>query len=95
MYYLVIEIQKSLVNDQVTVAQLTTVHSSRSDAENKYHTVLAYAAISGLLSHSATMLDEKGYYIKSECYVNNEVPPAEENPNPTPGPEDETIVGNE
>ena len=95
MYYIVTEIQKTLVNNDVSVAQITTVHSTRSEAENKYHTVLAYAAISGILSHSATMLDEKGYYIKSECYVNNEIPPAEENPNPTPGPEDETIVGNE
>lgn len=92
MYYLVIEIQKSLVNDQVTVAQLTTVHSTRSDAENKYHTVLAYAAISGLLSHSATMLDEKGYYVKSECYVNN--PPGPE-PEPTPEPEPEVNNENE
>lgn len=88
MYYLVIEIQKSLVNDQVTVAQITTVHSSRSDAENKYHTVLAYAAISGLLSHSATMLDEKGYYVKSECYVTNP-------PEPEPEPEPEVNNGNE
>lgn len=90
MYYLVIEIQKSLVNDQVTVAQITTVHPTRSDAENKYHTVLAYAAISGLLSHSATMLDEKGYYVKSECYVTN--PPE---PQPEPEPELEVNNGNE
>lgn len=88
MYYLVIEIQKSLVNDQVTVTQITTVHPTRSDAENKYHTVLAYAAISGLLSHSATMLDEKGYYVKSECYVNNP-------PEPEPEPEPEVNNGNE
>lgn len=90
MYYLVIEIQKSLVNDQVTVAQITTAHPTRSDAENKYHTVLAYAAISGLLSHSATMLDEKGYYVKSECYVTN--PPE---PQPEPEPEPEVNNGNE
>ena len=95
MHYIVIEIQKSLINNEVNVAQITTVHPTRSEAEQKYHTVLSYAAVSGLLSHSATMLDEKGYYIQSECYVNNEVPSAEENPIPTPGPEDEAIVGNE
>lgn len=88
MYYLVIEIQKSLVNDQVSVSKIATIHSTRSDAENKYHTVLAYAAISGLLSHSATMLDEKGYYVKSECYVNNP-PEPEPEPEPTPEPEPE------
>lgn len=74
MYYIIIEIQKSLVDDNVNISQITTVHSSRSEAENKYHTVLAYAAISGLLSHSATMLDEKGNHVKSECYVNNPPP---------------------
>lgn len=95
MYYVVTEIQKTLVNNDVSVAQITTVHSTQSEAEQKYHTILAYAAVSGILSHSATMLDEKGYYIKSECYVNNEIPPMEENPNPTPGSEDGTIVGNE
>lgn len=88
MYYLVIEIQKSLVNDQVTVAQITTVHPTRSEAEQKYHTVLSYAAVSGLLSHSATMLDEKGYYVKSECYVTNP-------PEPQPEPEPEPEVNNE
>ena len=90
MYYIVIEIQKTLVDGQVTVSKIATVHSSRSDAENKYHTVLAYAAISGLLSHSATMLDEKGYYVKSECYVTN--PPE---PQPEPEPEPEVNNGNE
>lgn len=80
MYFVVIEIQKTLVNDDVSVAQVTTVHPTRSEAENKYHTVLAYAAVSGLLSHSATMLDEKGYYIKSECYVNNNPAPVPANP---------------
>ena len=85
----VIEIQKTVAGQ---IAALTTTHATRSEAEQKYHTVLAYAAVSGLLSHSATMLDEKGYYVKSECYVNNEISPAEGNPNPTP--EEETIVEN-
>lgn len=86
MYYIVIEIQKSLINNEVNVAQITTVHPNRSEAEQKYHTVLSYAAVSGLLSHSATMLDEKGYYIKSECYVTNP---------PEPEPEPELEVNNE
>ena len=94
MYYIVVEIQKTLVNNDVSVAQITTVHSTRSEAEQKYHTVLSYAAVSGILSHSATMLDEKGYYVKSECYINNPPGPVEPTPeeNPTPGPE--TLIEN-
>lgn len=63
--FVVIEIQKSAVDQ---VAALTTTHTTREEAEQKYHTVLAYAAVSNLLSHSATMLDERGSQIKSECY---------------------------
>ena len=84
MYYFIIEIQKQMIDGQVTVNQITTVHSTHSEAEQKYHVVLSYAAVSGLLSHSATMLDDKGYYIKSECYTNN-----------PPEPEPELEVNNE
>ena len=94
MYYIVVEIQKTLVNNDVSVAQITTVHSTRSEAEQKYHTVLSYAAVSGILSHSATMLDEKGYYVKSECYVNNPPGPAEPTPEENPTPNPETIIEN-
>lgn len=94
MYYIIIEIQKSLINNEVNVTQITTVHSTRSEAEQKYHTVLSYAAVSGLLSHSATMLDEKGYYIKSECYVNNPPEPAEPTPEERLTPVFETTVEN-
>lgn len=94
MYYIVIEIQKSLINNEVNIAQITTTHPTRSEAEQKYHTVLAYAAVSGILSHSATMLDEKGYYVKSECYVNNPPGPAEPTPEENPTPNPETIIEN-
>ena len=94
MYYIVIEIQKSLIDNEVNVTQITTAHATRSEAEQKYHTVLSYAAVSGLLSHSATMLDEKGYYVKSECYVNNPPEPAEPTPEENPTPNPETIIEN-
>lgn len=94
MYYIVTEIQKTLVNNDVSVTQITTVHSTRSEAEQKYHTVLSYAAVSGILSHSATMLDEKGYYVKSECYVNNPPGPAEPTPEENPTPNPEAIIEN-
>ncbi len=40
----------------------------RNAAEQKYHNILASAAVSKLTTHSAVMLTEEGYYIKSECF---------------------------
>lgn len=61
--FIVMEIQKD-----VTAATLVSTHDTRNEAENKYHTVLAYAAVSSLPKHSAVMLTEEGEYIKSECF---------------------------
>lgn len=63
--YIVIEIQKS--NDG-TVAPILTTHPTRDEAEQKYHTVLAYAAVSEVNVHSATMLDDTGALIRNETY---------------------------
>lgn len=63
--YLIIEIQKS--NDN-KLAQIVTVHATRDEAEQKYHTVLAYAAVSSVNVHSAVMLDDTGRWIKGETY---------------------------
>ena len=58
--FIVLEIQNTavLVND----------YNTRNEAENKYHTILAYAAVSSLEKHSAVMLTNEGEYIKSECF---------------------------
>lgn len=61
--FIVMEIQKSN-----TVSTLVNSYETRNEAENKYHTILAYAAVSSLPKHSATMLTENGEYIKSECF---------------------------
>lgn len=61
--FIVMEIQKD-----VTAATLVSTYDTRNEAENKYHTVLAYAAVSSLPKHSAVMLTEEGEYIKSECF---------------------------
>ena len=63
--YLIIEIQKS--NDG-TLAHLESVHATRDEAEQKYHTVLAAAAVSSVNVHSAVMLDDTGNRIKGETY---------------------------
>ena len=61
--FIVMEIQKGN-----TTSTLVNTYETRNEAENKYHTVLAYAAVSALPKHSAVMLTEEGDYIKHECF---------------------------
>ena len=61
--YIVMEIQKSN-----TAATIVNTYETLNEAENKYHTVLAYAAISSVPKHSAVLLTEEGDYIKHECF---------------------------
>lgn len=71
--YIVIELQT--INAE-TVANIVNAYTEQKVAEQKYHTILAAAAVSSLPCHAAVMLDEKGRMIKSEYYthevVNNE-----------------------
>lgn len=71
--FIVIELQK--INDE-QVANIVNAYTEQKVAEQKYHTILAAAAVSSLPCHAAVMLDEKGRMIKSEYYthevVNNE-----------------------
>ena len=71
--FIVIELQT--INDS-QVANIVNVYTDQKVAEQKYHTILAAAAVSSLPCHAAVMLDEKGRIIKSEYYthdvVNNE-----------------------
>lgn len=56
--------------------------TARLKAESTYHTVLAAAAISELLSHSATLIASDGRVIMYQCYKHEpetaEEPVAEE-----------------
>lgn len=67
MKYIVIEIQK---NKDGSVGNLVTAHDSYNAAASKYHQVLAAAAISGLPSHAAVLLEENGMELAHECYAN-------------------------
>ena len=71
--FIVIELQT--INDE-QVANIVNAYTEQKVAEQKYHTILAAAAVSSLPCHAAVMLDEKGRMIKSEYYthevVNNE-----------------------
>lgn len=69
MNYIVVEAQ---TNANGTTALLTSVHSTQNEAESKYHLVLSAAAASDLPRHSAALLDETGYSLKSWCYEHGE-----------------------
>lgn len=63
--YLVLELQ---TNTNGQVASLINQYDTQAAADNKYHTVLAAAAISQLPVHAAVMLTNEGYVIKNEVY---------------------------
>jgi hypothetical protein len=65
MKYLVIELQTAADG---TVGNVVWAYDSWEQAESKYHTVLAAAAISQLPRHAAVMLDSNGGYRNSQCY---------------------------
>lgn len=65
--FLVVELQ---TNDQGVTAFLTDTKATRAAADQKYHTILAAAAVSGLPIHSAAILDPTGRCVMNECYVN-------------------------
>ena len=62
---IILEIQHS--NDGTT-ATICTAYTDQSIAEQKYHQVLAAAAVSAVNVHSAVMLDDMGNRIKGETY---------------------------
>ena len=91
--YYVIEIQKYKGQDGeadsfghiVHYAYDEDANKARLKAESKYHEVLAAAAVSELLQHSATLLTSDGRAVMSQCYRHEVV-----EPEPEPTPEVET-----
>jgi hypothetical protein len=65
MKYIVIELQK---NADGAVANLVTAHNSLAEAESKYYTILASAAINDVSVHSAIIVSEEGFPVKYQCY---------------------------
>lgn len=72
--YIILETQ---TNKDGTLATLVTSYEDKNQAESKYHQVLSAAAISTLPRHSAFMLTDDGYTVKSECYMYEEAPDEE------------------
>lgn len=63
--YIVIELQK---NEEGVVSNLVTSHNTLAEAESKYFSVLASAAVSTIPVHSAALLSEEGFLLRNQCY---------------------------
>lgn len=63
--YIVIELQK---NADGHVANIVTEHPTLAEAESKYHSILASAAISEIPAHSAVIVSEEGFPVANKCY---------------------------
>lgn len=62
--YVVIELQK--IGDQM--ANIVTSHNTLADAQYKFHTVAAAAAISQVEKHSVTLLNEDGFPVERTTF---------------------------
>lgn len=65
MKYIVMEMQK---NPEGTVSNLVTDHDTLAEAESKFYTILASAAINDVSVHSAIIVSEEGFPVKYRCY---------------------------
>ncbi len=63
--YIVIELQKDAEGQ---VSNLVTSHNNLAEAESKYYSILASAAISEVPVHSAIIVSEEGFPVKHNCY---------------------------
>ena len=65
MKYIVIEMQKTAEGQ---VSNLVTAHNTLAEAESKFYTILASAAINDVPVHSAIIVSEEGFPVKHNCY---------------------------
>ena len=82
MAYVAVE---SVTKQDGTYVVSTFKKETRDDAESAYHSILTVAAKSQNLIHAATLLNEEGQKLKSECYKHDPIPPE---PEPEPEPEE-------
>lgn len=74
MAYVVIELQTYA---DETVGNIVTAFTDRGQAEQKYHTILAAAAVSDLPKHAAVILANDGHSLMYQCYRHDSVEPEE------------------
>lgn len=74
--FIVIELQ---VNAEGQVGNIVTSHVTLPEAQNKFYTVCAFAAISNIPMHSAVILDQMGVLIDRQSFVHPvEIEPEQE-----------------
>lgn len=66
--FLVIEMQ---TNNGV-ISNIATSHDTMAEADNKYYTILAAAAISNVPKHGAVIIDEDCHLLRGDCYAHEE-----------------------
>lgn len=68
--YVVIELQTS----NGTTSVLTDSYTDKPAAEQKYHQVLSFAAVSEVQIHAVCIMTADGYVMKNEVYYHNQEP---------------------
>lgn len=63
--YIVMEIQTPAEGNPATIV---TTHGSYEEAQQKYHQILAAAAVSSVAKHSAVVMTDDGFQTHRECY---------------------------
>lgn len=53
-------------------AVLTEIFQNREQAEQKFHTVLSYAAVSSVDIHAVSILSADGFVLKNDVYYHNQ-----------------------
>lgn len=66
--YIVIELQKDAKG---VVSNIVTSYENLAEAESKYYSILAAAAVSKIPVHSAIIVSEEGFPVKHQCYKHN------------------------
>ena len=69
--YIVIEIQ---TNPNGTVGNIVNAYATKDLAFQKFHTILAAAAVSSLPVHAAVILDNKGLQIAAQAFEHEVTP---------------------
>jgi len=82
MKYLVIEIQKA---EDGTMGNSVWAFDNFNEADSKFHSVLASAAVSNVYVHSCSILNETGFCMKNQSYTHI----SESEPEPEPEPNNE------
>lgn len=63
--YIVIELQ---TNAGGQTANIVTSYATQEEAESKFYTVLAAAAMSAVPVHACTIVTSEGFQLRHECY---------------------------